>query len=281
MEINKWYSLSSRMEFAIFQFEKHKEFVGESLRKSKENPRLLAVVSGSASNAARLIWALKQDKQQCLDYFRLSCDARYWNYKTVREAGRQMVTLHGHAPFEVQGPAERHWMMHFSSWYQGIEEAAIFRRHDVIEEMLKVPEEFLFGGGVDWGNESAVKYRFVKAFWTNDPDLPEIYKKLLEVLDPAKYKDEDDLFKLMNYSLPMAELYGRIMLRDQQGFDETLVEVLEGMLQLSAPRPGRDANIYNRVPTYIIAAAVIARDRGMQINIETPYIPKWMLEGDF
>lgn len=162
-------------------------------------------------------------------------------------------------------------------------------QEDIIGETMMYFYQTLINSGADINN-AASAYHHISSFLDWDE-----YKKYIKVegfnsekvwkivFDSRKQTTEYFIF-------PILEIYHYILHQDQEGYEKAVYEALvKWKAFFTRPKYVEDGQEfdYSTSPSgylalEIVAACAYAYDRGMKLNtVESDYIPKWMIEGNF
>ncbi|MEH0154749.1 immunity 49 family protein [Limibacter armeniacum] len=100
-----------------------------------------------------------------------------------------------------------------------------------------------------------------------------------------KFREEYILWN----DLPLLNVYAMIFGRDEEGYNKELAEALELHKEYWSQEVTHDnghVELRHRdwkgwIAWRLVAAACIARSNGLMTKIQTPYLPEWLLAGDF
>lgn len=165
-------------------------------------------------------------------------------------------------------------------WNNRLSKAVIARDQELIKILVEMPFEKVYNKSMKYEEYVFKYYEFLKALYTKgDETYPEKLKEAILYTFPDKLKwsrTEDPRFMLMQMKMYLFLLSG-----DEHELNQTIAEYLEAskafILEI---REGMQ--LYSDfIKIGVLEICSIAHDRGMKINVQSPYIPEWLYKGDF
>jgi hypothetical protein len=215
----------------------------------------------------------------------------YWRvlsmafYKLAYNAGEEVEVVFREKPVKHIAPAYR-GHTDFAVWLDAYSAFMVLRDKrgkDLLSTVTKDSQERAEG---KWTilNENMSKF-FIEL---NNPEseiLSDVYMEALESCDIKHGHFLNEQFAI-DYVLDMHEpvllLYYYVLTDEQEKFDEML------LLAVQRHRGYYDTDYDNRrihaegwVSWRLLGVCAFAYDRGMQINVESEYIPEWLYKGEF
>lgn len=162
-------------------------------------------------------------------------------------------------------------------------------QEDIIWETMMYFYQTLIKDGVDI-NAAASTYHHINSFLNWDE-----YKKYIKVEGYNSLHIWKDVFEMRKvtveaFLLPVLQIYHYILHHDLSGYEKAVYEALiKWKDYYTMPKYVENGQEFDHstissgyLALEIVAACAYAYDRGMKLNtVESDYIPKWMIEGNF
>jgi len=162
-------------------------------------------------------------------------------------------------------------------------------QEDIIWETMMYFYQTLIKNGDDI-NAAASTYHHINSFLTWDE-----YKKYIKVEGYNSLHIWKDVFETRKvtveaFLLPVLQIYHYILHQDQDGYEKAVYEALiKWKGYYTMPKYVENGQEFDHstissgyLALEIVAACAYAYNRGMKLNtVESDYIPKWMIEGNF
>ncbi|MCR3748753.1 immunity 49 family protein [Lentzea californiensis] len=166
------------------------------------------------------------------------------------------------------------------NWLRALWLAMICREKPRVDVLASVPEEVLRGSGADFDD---YVYHWVKAlqlYWRGEDGV-------VDALLAAMQGTEPDALRVAAPELVLELLYPPIELfylftqRDEAKFNDSLVRALELHQRFWTKDEDRRGDPNGFVSFPLLAIAALAKDAGMTIDVESEYLPKTLLDGNW
>ena len=187
-----------------------------------------------------------------------------------RMVGHEQHTLHSGATTEAHAG---HWLTAF--WL-----ACICREKQRMNELCQVPAALLRQAA---GTFDPYIYHWVealRAYWLGRPELGDELVTAAEGTDPdtIRYADPSSVLLIM---YPPMNLLTHLIQGDQEKFNTALTQALELHKDYWTRDEERALSSESLIALAPLALACLARDAGFTIDVESPYLPKYLLEGEW
>ncbi|MGW2400037.1 immunity 49 family protein [Kitasatospora sp. NPDC001664] len=166
------------------------------------------------------------------------------------------------------------------SWLDAFWLALICREPRRLDVLATVPESVLRQSGAVFDEYIYAWVGALQAFRRQEPEVMEKLLAAIDGTDPqaARVADRETLLKLL-YP-PIAAFY-RLVQRDAEKFNEALVEGLELHREYWTAEEDRLDEPFGFVSLPLLAIACLARDLGIEVEVESDYLPKHLLLGSW
>jgi hypothetical protein len=168
-----------------------------------------------------------------------------------------------------------------ANWKHGFYHAVICREKPILDLLCRVPADLLRGVKGFKADECVYLHaEALRAYWQQADDAPERLAAALEATAPESLEfAPGDL--VLDLWVPEMELLYRVMLKDEQGFNEALRKALELHKRYWGQKKDNrwnDAQAFLSIP--ITALSCLAWESDLEVKVSSDYIPRWLVEGD-
>lgn len=169
---------------------------------------------------------------------------------------------------------------HAGHWLTAFWLACICREKRRVNELCQVPVSLLREAA---GAFDPYIYHWVEAlqaYWLRRPELGDELVAAAEGTDPdiIRYTDPDSVLRIM---YPPMNLLTHLVQGDQDKFNTALTKALELHKDYWTSDEDRALSSDSLIALAPLALACLARDAGFTIDTESPYLPKYLLEGEW
>ena len=219
-----------------------------------------------------------------------AAEVETWHSVVVAmQAGSAIFTLGGRRAGEVEfdlrdqmvraaatGPT---MYSNAETWLKAMWLAMICRDRGRIDMLAAVPFELLNEFGTEYDNYVHEWVRAFQTYWRQDGELGEAVLRAMRATDPAalRFAGEEAVLRL---HYPAIELFFLLSTRDDARFNESLARALDLHKRYWTATEERSRNRNGFVAWPLLAMACLAVDLGVQIEVESDYLPKYLLEGE-
>ncbi|MCU0440040.1 MAG: immunity 49 family protein [Raineya sp.] len=279
----------------------------EFLQESKRGSRFLKVAQKYALEAINFLHLFTpENKPEILKYLGYVLDINLAFEKLLHQ---DSITLHleGFEPIEVPQSEEdrkENTMNELFYWYYTLGFATLLRREESINYLknidvstLEIPKSLHYGD---------IMFKFWKFYWLNDTEKAlKIIKPAVELFNQEKVSLEEispavakfmgcgnqskipkiykGLALLWQYEYALLEAFAK---EDEKLFNQALEKYLLNyqIYWASDSYQEGDPNYYDRQGHIVFKAlfpCVFAKQKSMKIEVESDFIPRWLIEGDF
>ncbi|MER7175185.1 immunity 49 family protein [Streptomyces mesophilus] len=162
------------------------------------------------------------------------------------------------------------------AWVTSFYLALILRENERLERLARVPVSFLRESGAAFDEYIYSWVETLQSFWLGRDDIA---AKLVAAVDgtapdAAQVADSDMMLKVL---YPPIELFHRYLRGDTEQFNKALAMALNWHKEYWTADEARALSGTGLVALGPLAMACIARDAGMQVEVESPYLPAELL----
>lgn len=180
----------------------------------------------------------------------------------------------------IQDSSMRESAMLVEGWKEDLSRAVVARDIELIKMLVDLPSEKVQNDRNKYEEYVFKYYEFLKALYTEgDETYPEKLKEAILYTFPDKLKwsrIDDPRFMLLKMKMYLFVLSG-----DEEELNKTIVEYLEtSKTFILEIREGMQW-YSDFIKIGVLEICSIAHDRGMKINVQSPYIPEWLYKGEF
>lgn len=222
---------------------------------------------------------INRSKDDVIELMRLALSLGIANYESlISEKNKHGVDYRGKT-FPVGYKKRTHYVGAFT-WSKVFSLAVILRDHEAIKFLVKIQEELLITDDIALDAVDYSRVRFLKGIYDDTADIGALLLQVYEDADMNKLDAERGQY-INEDLIPEISVYRCVFSNLQDELTEKLAEALE----LHKKKWGTAENAMDArgwLSLNLLAAAVIAKGgKGMSIEVESDYIPKWIVDGDF
>ncbi|MFE3553825.1 immunity 49 family protein [Streptomyces sp. NPDC059193] len=188
-------------------------------------------------------------------------------FATVGSTGEtvQCRISHKDRTLQTTGPQ---WYVTPDNWLDAFYLALVCRERDRITALCQVPLSLLRENG----RVDEYVYAWIdtlQTYWTGGPDLGQKLVAAVDGTDPEVARDPETAGRL---SYPSMEMFHRIIRNDEAGFHQALATALQWHKEYWSEE-SRSIEATGLVALAPLAMTCIAHDAGIQIEVESDYLP--------
>ena len=227
-------------------------------------------------------WRIEEDEAKMLDYMRIAHLAKTWHWKAMLGDGPFEIQLPGIEPVTC-GRVKDNVDSDYGAWLSGIQLAMIFRDKSAMKVYLDVTYQDIVDRDDMTLDPWCEPYmNFLKGISLQDPKIMSYLFEALAKLEPTLYEPERAEF-LLNVMSPVMELWAVIFAKpmDQVKFDAAVLESQETWHRFYSGTYFESSSYYEYVDKATLMAVIYAGFRGFKINLQSDYLPEFLVKGDF
>ncbi|WP_158852242.1 immunity 49 family protein [Saccharothrix deserti] len=153
--------------------------------------------------------------------------------------------------------------------------AVVCRERQRLTALASVPEEVLRAADVGYDAYMLSWVDTLQTFFRNGPDLDAKFAATVESVNRAANTPQELVTRLI---YPPMELLYHVLDRDADRFNESLERALE-LHRQHWSTGGRETNPDGFIALAPLAMAVLAQEVGIEVLVESEYLPKYLLSG--
>lgn len=166
-----------------------------------------------------------------------------------------------------------------STWLGGFRAASICRDLEAIRWLLDVPTSVLRASSTQ-GDDYAYDYvDALRGFWSKDSTTVARLVLAIEGTDPVKLVNADPDY-VMDLVVPEMEIFLHILSNDAASVNDALRKAL-ALHESYWGEESRQDDFDGFLALGPLAMAAIAHDRGIPIEVESGYMPAWLVRGEW
>jgi hypothetical protein len=223
----------------------------------------------------------ERDHDGFFSHIRLAHLSRTWHWRGMQDEGPHRIILPKRTAFEC-GLIGTNSDVDFSSWLEGIYIVMILRDIGAIKVYGGADPEKVVRYGQNTPDPWEIPYiKFLNGIWAFDTNIGNYLKDALRGSDPTGHNPirADWLLHILS---PLLELWVMAMGKDNDRFNEKLYEQQKLRYDWHA---ALDEDALNSIMEYIdlaaLAAVCYAHDKGFKIEVQSDYLPEFLIKGDF
>jgi hypothetical protein len=223
--------------------------------------------------------AVKEGEEQVCDALRLGSQAACTIFRRASQSSGDVEVQLGPEPkvkLKATGPTGE---AHGGNWLNGFFLAAICRDEETLDLLSQVPISVI-RSSPSQGEECI--YLFIEAlqfFLKGEQQTVDALMRALAATDPSKIANPDAKGYVLEVLVPQIDCFYRLLLDNADEFNVALTKGVEWHRKhWTKGKKKKDAGgAYNPGLT---AIASLAYDRDMSITVDSPYLPRFLIEGD-
>ena len=173
---------------------------------------------------------------------------------------------------------------HAGNWLTAFYLALVCREQGRLTELSKVPVSLLRESGAVFDEYIYDWVDTLQTYWKQGPALDDKLVAAIKGTDPEVLQAADRSL-MLRVLYPPLNLFYRLLQGDGERFNVELVKALESHKEYWTAEESTAAQVSGLVALGPLAMACLAYDGGIAIEVESGYIPKYLLErgrvGDF
>jgi hypothetical protein len=165
------------------------------------------------------------------------------------------------------------------SWLHGFYLGVACRESHLNDRLAEIPVDILKQTTTRSDEYLYLQIEALQSFWKGAADTPQRVIEAMKATDPELIKVGTVDYAL-NIAVREIDLLFRLLENDSVAFNESLIKALERHKKhWSKKNLKNDPNGF--IAVGILGLVSIAYERGMTIEVESDYIPKYIFQGDF
>ncbi|WP_232666969.1 immunity 49 family protein [Pseudonocardia sp. TRM90224] len=164
-------------------------------------------------------------------------------------------------------------------WLKAMWLAMICRDRRRINALAAVPTELLNASGAEYDDYVDAWVKAFQTYWRQDGELGQAVLHAMRATEPSvlRFAGEEAVLRL---HYPAIELFFLLSVREDAQFNESLARALDLHKRYWTATEQRCRNLNGFVAWPLLAISCLAVDLGVQVSVESDYLPKYLLEGE-
>jgi hypothetical protein len=220
----------------------------------------------------------EQFKCSVREYMNISMDCVLAMFKLALNKGKETEFSIGNTSMTASIVNLGSWV-DSGNWRLGWNLAHILRRKDALDILLAVPDKILRLSTLTGDEYHFLYVDFLKSLYLEPKDAKSKLMKAYKAADPDILKRENPIYAL-NYTSREMEIYSAFLMEDNKKLNQSIISALEShkyMVELD----NHQGQINELISLPITGAAAFAYHNGYKIEVESDYMPKMLVEGNF
>jgi len=165
------------------------------------------------------------------------------------------------------------------SWLQGFYLAAACREAHLNDSLAQIPVECLRQSSSRVDEYMYLQIEALQSFWKREADTPQRVIEAMKATDPEQIK-VGTVDAALNLAVPEIDLLFRLLENDEATFNQALVKALDWYKKHCGQKELKN-HPHGFLALGPLGLASIAYERGINIELESDYIPKYIVQRDF
>ena len=230
---------------------------------------------------AEIMRRIEQDesyKNLALDYLRQANEFAVVQYQLALNLGKSTTFMLKGQQFEVTAPEKSHFTT-VDYWYKDLAVSLILRDKVSIAALLKYQAKDTIRNGELSSFDTAL-CEFIKGIFDDDADIRSLFLSLVNIV-----ANGNEIGSRQGYIdlciMPTIMAWAALIENNMEKFEQSVLDATK-YLYSYYHKSEWEGDPYGWFPPLLIAAAVFAYDQyGYNLQHDNPYIPKWLVQGDF
>lgn len=222
---------------------------------------------------------IEPDQKNAARYFLLGQKAQSWFFKlsALADGNITEVSLDPEWKFNITAEYSDRNYTDSIAWKSALMLSVIARDKESISWLLEFPEERMRLAPIKGEEYEYLFVRFLKAYFRGEKNTETLLLEAYRATDPSMVPGEL-LDNMLDLNTPEMDVWTAFLYDDVEKFNQQLEKALLLLKKTVAADP---KGFYSLINYTYTALASMAFDRGWEITVESPYMPKWMIEGKF
>ena len=165
------------------------------------------------------------------------------------------------------------------SWLHGFYLGVACRETHLNDNLAEIPVAILKQSSTRSDEYLYLQIEALQSFWKGAADTPQRVIEAMKATDPELVKVGTVDYAL-NIAVPEIDLLFRLLENDSAAFNKSLIKALECHKKHWSKKDMKNRPI-GFIAIGILGLVSIAYERGITIDVESDYIPKYIFQGDF
>lgn len=183
-------------------------------------------------------------------------------------------------PFEVRTVHDDNSLINAGRWLNAFWLNLLCRKGEALAFVCHVPPAQLRASSTISPDYAHEMVRMCQALIAGDPKTADLLLRALEGTEPNRpdvFNPERTLF----IDVQILNVLARALADDSVEFQRALTEALELHQEYWTADEDRRGSWQGFLPLELLAIAGYAYDRGLRFRVESPYLPMWLVRGQF
>ncbi len=257
------------------------EELSEDFDLIQQRPENLGSFSRQILRAACISVLAEYPHRKTIDYMGISLLTGIGNFQSGLNPGKKINIDMGYKKLSFQG-IETTAYVDTNTWKNLFHLAVILRDYDSINILNSVPESLMRTSNIIGDEANYPVIRFYKGFYDSrfENQIGDLLIEALKAIRPGLHEGEREEY-LLFVKGPELDLYGDIFSNKQEEYQQHLTEaILNHKKYWETDERDHDREGWISLP--LTAACAIAYDnKGYSPEVDSPYVPLWLVKHEF
>lgn len=230
---------------------------------------------------AEIMRKIDQDesyKLVALDYLRQANEFAVVQYQLALNLGKPTTFMLKGQQFEVMAPEKSHFTT-VDYWYKDLAVSLILRDQASIQALLKYQAKDTIRNG-EFSSFDTALCEFIKGIFDDNADIRTLFLSLVDIV-----ANGNEIGSRQGYIdlciMPTIMAWAALIENNMEKFEQSVFDATKYIYSYYH-KSEWEGDPYGWFPPLLIAAAVFAYDQyGYNLQHDNPYIPQWLVQGDF
>lgn len=217
-------------------------------------------------------------KLVALDYLRQANEFAVVQYQLALNLGKPTTFMLKGQQFEVMAPEKSHFTT-VDYWYKDLAVSLILRDQASIQALLKYQAKDTIRNG-EFSSFDTALCEFIKGIFDDNADIRTLFLSLVDIV-----ANGNEIGSRQGYIdlciMPTIMAWAALIENNMEKFEQSVFDATKYIYSYYH-KSEWEGDPYGWFPPLLIAAAVFAYDQyGYNLQHDNPYIPQWLVQGDF
>jgi len=245
----------------------------------EDDNELVGTIAGSAYKQARLHSIKAPNSFEVYRYLRLSAYSNVADFQLAQAGPKREVEIYlGENEKIIFNGLLPSSNTNAEGWSDAFLMAAATQEWQLLDKLVQISDSMCTDNNEVVSNDTYLMNKALRGYWLKDKNTPQYTLDALAALHPDNFSDEDFKNSAIYIDSPLMDLLYHIILGENEAFNKSLIEAIESFKT--------KVTIDNDPEDFPLAFAILglvslAHRRGIEITVESDYIPKTIYSGTY
>jgi Immunity protein 49 len=269
----------SNIEFIVQNLDFLNETFTEDLPHIQQHPENFGTVSCDLADAVSISVLAGRSKEETINYMQMALAFGLGNFQSALHPGESLVINLKEQQLNFKGVETKAYIDPIQ-WTKLFYLAVILRDQDSVRNLTSIPESLMKQANLRGVEADYAIVRFHKGIYDPNADIAQLLIEAMLATDPKNYTAVRGNY-FLDLKVPELTLYRCIFSDEPEEYNKNLAEAINSHEKFW----GNEEKAYDKegwLAYSLIAASVIAFGaKKYPIEVDSPYLPMWLVKGEF